>query len=181
MKRKSNEAISKKEIRSLIKAAESLGPVKGLATILALAAGMRVNEICQSEFSWFDFESQVIKLPRSAAKYKHGRIIPLSEILIKWVKIAMVVNSGSKYLFPGRSKHLSKRTIQRWIDEAFLIAGIESTPHSLRHTFATHLYFEGKLDVFTISSVLGHKSPNTTSIYIDGILPFVKSILDKIF
>ena len=72
------------------------------------------------------------------------------------------------YIFPGdrRGRHLSPRTVQRVMKRTLRIAGIgkKATPHSLRHSFACHL-FEDRTDIQTIQKLLGHAKIETTTIY----------------
>jgi len=68
-----------------------------------------------------------------------------------------VLDSNSRYIFPGAKKsHLSARSAQEIIKKAAANAGIEKNvhPHTLRHSFATHL-LESGTDVATVQSLLG--------------------------
>ena len=81
-------------------------------------------------------------------------------------------------------KNLSTDTIQRIVREAAVAAGIHKhvTPHSLRHSYATHL-LEAGTNIRYIQSLLGHSSLNTTQIYTNVAseqLKKVESPLDKL-
>ena len=88
------------------------------------------------------------------------------------------------YLLPGRGQSgvVRSSTIQRACIEAQRVAGLTKavTPHTLRHSFATHL-LEAGTDLRVIQALLGHASPRTTALYTHvstKLISQIKSPLD---
>ena len=81
------------------------------------------------------------------------------------------------YLFPGRNGHIHQRTIQEIVKEAAKKANIQKNvhPHTLRHSFSTHLIEDGYY-VASVQSLLGHSSAETTMIYVHMASPKMISI-----
>lgn len=136
--------------------------------------GMRIGETLRLKFNDIDLENNVI-LVRSQ-KTKNFRIIPingeLAETLV-WL-MRYYVNPSSmqvsirhanqkEYLFchPDGSRIES---IKKSFNNACTKAGIKATPHTIRHTFASHLVMN-QVDLVSIKELLGHSSISTTMIY----------------
>lgn len=160
--------------------APDLGSVLGLRdrTIMEIlyGSGLRVSELCALNRKDIDLSGCMVKVK---GKGKKERVVPLTEISVQWIE---------KYLaFPARyedGKMHRKQVdpealfLNRWgerltvrsIDRSFLQyrkevgIALELTPHTLRHTIATHL-LENGMDLKTIQEILGHKNLATTTIY----------------
>ena len=98
-------------------------------------------------------------------KGKKDRMFILSEKLSKKLKKFIEKNKEWNFLY-SREKPLTTRNIQKIVQKAAQKAGInkEVHPHTLRHSFATHLLDAG-VDIRKIQVLLGHESINTTMLY----------------
>lgn len=136
------------------------------------SCGLRVSEACNLKLSDLYLEEGFIKVEGKGSKQ---RLVPISERAIAEIKDYMInraeidIKPGNEdYLFV--SAHLKKRmsriTLFHIIKELSEQVGIKKTisPHTLRHSFATHL-LEGGANLRVIQSMLGHEDIGTTEIY----------------
>lgn len=133
---------------------------------LLYACGMRVSELVNLEVKDLDFEEMIGYVRQG--KGRKDRIIRIPEFLSK--KLLKQVENQKKfdqiYLFSGRKGKLSTRNIQKIVEKARKKSGIEKDvhPHTLRHSFATHL-LEAGTDIRKIQELLGHSDLSTTQMY----------------
>lgn len=132
----------------------------------AYSAGLRVSEVIHLRVSDMDSQRMVIRVCQG--KRKKDRYTILSPVLWEMLRHYCWAARPVSYLFPGRSLDtpVSGSQVQRACREARAKAGIdkEITPHTLRHSFATHL-LEAGTDLRVIQALLGHSSPQTTALY----------------
>ena len=135
---------------------------------LLYATGIRISELVSLNLEDIDIKEQLIRVK---GKGKKERIVPFGSIALKRIKEYLQLRKTKKpkddSLFINRfGKRISQRYIQMMLKKQLLIKGIndEITPHSLRHSFATHLLSMGA-DLRTIQELLGHASLNTTQRY----------------
>ncbi|MFW5846597.1 MAG: tyrosine-type recombinase/integrase [Nanoarchaeota archaeon] len=125
--------------------------------------GLRLGEVRNLNWEDLDFERKTIQL--KIAKGEHQRIVFLHDSLIEELNNFKVSREG-KIFESNRGKKYSEQTIQAIVKQAAQRAGIKKrvTPHTLRHSFATHL-LEAGCDLRNIQQLLGHANLQTTQIY----------------
>jgi integrase/recombinase XerC/integrase/recombinase XerD len=138
---------------------------------LAYSCGLRCEEIVNLDEGALDFESENLRVLGKGSK---ERILPVGapaqgavRRYLERGRRGLVADPRERALFLSKSgRRLSNSDITRrlglWTREAALAAGV--SPHSLRHSFATHL-LEGGADLRTIQELLGHASISTTQVY----------------
>lgn len=139
---------------------------------LLYGCGLRVSELCGLKISDLHFAEGFIRV---RGKGNKERMVPAGRSAIRQVSIYLEkirplypqVKAGADILFLNKfGKALSRISVFKMIKEASLKAGITSvvSPHTLRHSFATHLV-EGGADLRAVQEMLGHSSITTTEIY----------------
>ncbi len=132
---------------------------------LLYSAGLRRSELIGLKITDIDSARMAIKV--RGGKGNKDRLSLLSERLLKQLRIYYKAYSPKVYLFEGfTGEAYSGSSIAKVVTQAAKRAGIRKrvTPHTLRHSFATHL-LEGGTDLRYIQALLGHNSSNTTEIY----------------
>jgi len=130
------------------------------------AAGLRINEACHLRVE--DIDSQQMLVHVRHAKGGKERITLLSAKLLEVLRIYWVEQKPRPWLFPGKTpdRPLSSDAARQALEQICLDAGLtkKCTPHTFRHSFATHLLDAG-VDLVVLQALLGHHSIRTTSRY----------------
>lgn len=156
--------LTKEEIKKLF---NSL-PNKKSKLIISLiyACGFRVSELINLQIIDLDFENKIGHVRQ--AKGKKDRIFNIPQFLSKDLQKQFNKQKEKKqeYLFTGPNGKLSDRNIQKIVKNSAIKAEINKkvSPHTLRHSFATHLLEDG-VDIRKIQELLGHADLSTTQIY----------------
>ncbi len=162
--------LSVEEITLLLQAAP--GPKYKAALATAYGAGLRVSEVVALKVGDVDSERMLLRVERGkGGKDRNAMLSPqLLELLRAWWRegrqLGVLLPRG--WLFPGRNpvEPLSTRQLNRAVHAAAEAAGIRKrvSPHTLRHSFATHL-LEQDTDIRVIQVLLGHAKLDTTALY----------------
>lgn len=167
--RKLPEILSLEEVAQLIDAARNLFHRTLLMTLYS--TGMRRAELCRLQVRDIDSQRMVIHIRHG--KGGHDRDVPLSETLLQTLRVYWRWMKPKNYLFPGTVNHwradVPVTTKVPWeaCREAAQRAGITKriSPHTLRHSYATHL-LEAGADLHTIQVLLGHRKLEHTIVYL---------------
>ena len=162
--------LSVEEVALLLQAAP--GPKYKAAFATAYGAGLRVSEVVALKVGDIDSERMLLRIEQGKGrKDRHAMLSPqLLELLREWWRegrrLGALLPRG--WLFAGRNpvEPLSTRQLNRAVHAAAEAAGIKKrvSPHTLRHSFATHL-LEQDTDIRIIQVLLGHAKLDTTARY----------------
>ncbi len=147
---------------------------------LCYSAGLRVGEILNLKIS--DIDSNRMQIRIHQAKGKKDRYTLLSPKVLGLLRQYVTEYNPKEYLFEGQNGgKYSSASIQNLMRKHRKLANIKkkATPHTLRHSFATHLLDTGT-DIRFIQELLGHKHISTTQIYTHVTTRSVKEIQSPI-
>ena len=166
--------LGREEVVRLLERIPATGPleVRDRAMFeLAYSCGLRAEEIVSIDLDAPDFDAETLRVTGKGSK---TRLIPIGEPAqlalrryLETARRALEPARDERALFVSRrGRRLSpsdvRRRLDKWVREA-AVAGHVS-PHTLRHSFATHL-LEGGADLRSIQDLLGHASVSTTQVY----------------
>ena len=155
------EVLTRDEVSRLLKSAETRK--SRLIISLLYSSGLRVSELVNVKPQDINFGENTGWV--RAGKGSKDRMFTISEGLANELKEYMKKRDGAKYLF-SQDDPLTTRNVQKIVKHLRNRADIQKkvTPHTLRHSFATHL-LEAGTDIRMIQMLLGHSSLNTTQLY----------------
>lgn len=156
--------LTKEEVKQLLYACKN--KKSRLMLSLVYAAGFRVSELVNLKVNDLNFNEKTGHIRQ--AKGKKDRIFNIPNFLQDALKeqAERQKNESQEFLFSGGKGKLSSRNIQKIVKNTAKKAGIQKDvhPHTLRHSFATHL-LESGTGIRFIQELLGHSSISTTEIY----------------
>ncbi len=182
--------LNREEVERLIKAPDindRLG-VRDRTIIETLyATGIRVSELVNLKKRDLIKSENVIRVFGKGSK---ERIVPIGDIALEWierydssVRNELIHNrlNGNDFLFLNfRGGKISRISVWRMLQKYARTANIKKQihPHTLRHTFATHL-LEGGADIRAVQEMLGHSDISTTQIYLHLDRNYLKEVIDR--
>ena len=155
------EVLTKEEVKKLLDVSET--KKSKLIMSLLYSSGLRVSELVNLKTAEINFEEKIGWVRQG--KGSKDRMFIISERLLNEIKSYTKKKKDYQYLF-SKDKPLTPRNIQKIVKHTRHKAELTKkvTPHTLRHSFATHLLELGT-DIRVIQSLLGHASLNTTQLY----------------
>ena len=137
---------------------------------LIYSAGLRTREVINLKLK--DIDSDRLFIHIRETKYNKDRYVPLSPHVLRGLRKYYQKYNPKEYLFNGRicGKPLHSRTIQGVMNSAINKARIskKATPHTLRHSYATHLLEMG-VNIRQLMDLLGHSDIKSTMVYLHVI------------
>jgi integrase/recombinase XerD len=182
--RKLPRVLSTEDVGRLLEAAPGPGLKYKAALSVAYGAGLRASEVVSLKVSDIDSKRMLVRVEQGKGrKDRHAMLSPqLLAVLRAW----WLQCRSQGWLFPGRDPILpiTTRQLNRACHTAADVAGLGTwvSPHTLRHSFATHL-LESHIDVRIIQVLLGHAKLETTALYAQvatNLLRTVTSPLDHL-
>jgi integrase/recombinase XerC len=152
---------------------------------LLYSCGLRIEELMSLNIKNIDFMSNTVTV---FGKGDKERIVPVGikciEAIMSYIQerreTGLPYDIKSPMFLSDNNKRLGQRTARRIIHRLFIQASIfkKASPHTLRHTFATHILDRG-CDIRSVQEMLGHKNLSTTQIYAHVTIESLKKIYKK--
>ncbi len=180
------EVLSQDEVAAMLEQPDALKPlgIRDRAILETMyATGMRVSELVGIRRSNFYRDEEVVRIFGKGSK---ERLVPIGHQAIEWIdrylkgvrgKLAKAGKGRDVLFLNARGGPLSRMAIWTIVQRSARAAGIrkEVHPHTLRHSFATHL-LEGGADLRAVQEMLGHADITTTQIYTHVDREYLKEV-----
>ena len=182
------KALSFREISALLadasaKGGGGLGLRDEAMVELLYSSGLRVSELVMLKLSNVDFTAGFMKITGKGSKDRivpaHERVLLKVRRYVEELRPKLLKDKRSDFLFlTGRGKPMTRQRFWQTLRERGKRAGVDLSPHVLRHSFATHL-IEGGADLRSVQKMLGHSDISTTQIYTKVTVERLKRVYNK--
>lgn len=156
--------LSKEEVIELIRVTKNLKHRICIAMIYS--SGLRVGELIKLKLRDLDLQRQILKV--QSGKGRKDRYVPIANVMMPLLNNYLATYEPKIYLIEGvdEGTPYSPESIRKFLKKSCGLAQIikRVTPHTLRHSYATHL-LENGTDIRYIQELLGHARPETTMVY----------------
>ena len=151
---------------------------------LLYGAGLRVSELCHLRFSDVDRESGFCRVRGKGDRWRH---VPLGRLALQAIESYLpfredvLKGRSSSYLVLNKyARGVSRQWVFVFLKKLAVRAGLETSvsPHTLRHSYATHL-LDGGAGIKDVQSLLGHADLSTTQVYLHVNHERVRSLYKK--
>ncbi len=145
------------------------------------SCGLRVSELTGLNVENLELDAGLVRV---LGKGRKERIVPVGrkarEALARYLAVRPSLQGDEPLFLNQRGGRLTPRSIQRNLKDQLLRSGVlkKATPHSLRHSFATHL-LDGGADLRSIQELLGHASLSTTQKYTQVSVDQLMAVYDR--
>lgn len=156
----------------------------GRALLLALYTGLRMSNVCELTRAQLDLESKTLTVPEQkngttlTIPLNSNAIAVLDEVLRTHDEPFVFPSCDSLSGFIAPPREAMARIVQKMMSQGVIRHKV--SPHSLRHSFATHLYSSSQ-DIVTVQRLLGHKSIQTTLRYARSDVEALRGASERVF
>lgn len=179
------KALSISEMKELLEAKLTGNTLMRDSAMLELlySSGLRVSELISIKLGDIHFDAGFIRVIGKGSK---ERVVPVNSRAIEKIKRyisderqGILKKKQSQFLFiTGRGRPMSRQRFWQTLKAIGKQAGIELSPHTIRHCFATHL-LEGGADLRSVQKMLGHSDISTTQVYTKVTTDRIKKVFKK--
>ncbi|SHJ64823.1 integrase/recombinase XerC [Desulfofundulus thermosubterraneus DSM 16057] len=157
--------LTRQELGALMRAVQKYGISRDRALLAVLLhTGLRISEAVSLHVGDVVIRERSGWVTVREGKGGKRREVPLNVTARRVIQEWLNVHPGGDWLFPGRKGHMTARAAEKILEKYARLAGVEVTPHQLRHTFCKMLVDAGE-SLDRVAVLAGHANLNTTARY----------------